>query len=286
MSFDLNKLLKPTSSSWTDFYYNMSIGTALPTLPEDKSQLGIDNAEKALNEIGISSQALDFTSKQLQNFVYAQKLTTEYDKAVKGGKTLFGGVPIKIGNTAAMQAALFTIMLKTSQDPNGDLLRDIGPAIQAYWIGAQTDKLAVPNIPCVGALKNINTIIGVNLSPGVWTPLPIPAVGSIDPFLLSFIASASLHLLFVGGIITCNCQYPPPAPPAPGVLPWAGYIVKPFTGTQNSMKPTLGDLKTLGKAAAINIGKPLLGDAITAIFSEDEQMLNDVTKELKKNNKG
>jgi len=285
MSFDLNKLLKPSSASWTDFYYNMAIGTSIPNIPEGKMNL-IDNNSEILNTVGITSKNLDFASKQLQNFLYAQKLTNEYDKAIQGGKTLVGGVPIKIGNTAAMQAVLFTIMLKTSQDPSGNLLRDIGPAIQAYWVGAQTDKMAVPSIPCVGSLKNINTILGVNLSPGVWTPLPIPAVGSIDPFLLSFIASASLHLLTVGGIITCNCQYPPPAPPAPGVLPWVGYFVKPFTGTQNSLKPSLGDLKTLGKAAAINIGKPALQDAITAIFGDDPEAAKVAANDLKNSNKG
>lgn len=286
MAFDLSKLLKPTSSSWTDFYYNMSAGSLIPTMQNVKQNTLQDEIEKSLSDVGISADVSKFTFNQISNFQYADRLVSEYDKTIMGGKTLIGGVPIKIGNTAAMKALLFTIMLKTSQDPKGDLLRDIGPAIQAYWIGAQTDKIAVPNIPCPGAVKNIKTIFGVNLSPGLWTPLPVPAVGSVDPFLLSFIASASLHLLSVGGIITCMSQYPPPAPVAPGVLPWVGYFVKPFTGTQNSMKPALNDLKTLGKAAALNIGKPLLGDALTAIFSEDIATLENVTKELKNNNKG
>jgi hypothetical protein len=286
MAFDLNKLIKPSSSSWTDFYYNMTAGSLIPTMSNVKQSVLQDEMEKSFEAAGVSGDIAKFGFSQISNFQYADRITTEYDKAIQGGKTILGGVPIKIGNTAAMRAVLFTIMLKTSQDPKGDLLRDIGPAIQAYWVGAQTDKMAVPNIPCVGALKNINTIFGVNLSPGVWTPLPVPAVGSVDPFLLSFIASASLHLLTVGGIITCNCQYPPPAPPAPGILPWGGYFVKPFTGTQNSMKPALNDLKTLGKAAALNIGKPLLGDALTAIFNEDSNALENITKELKNNNKG
>ena len=129
-----------------------------------------------------------------------------------------------------MQASLVGILSTTQVSKTGDLLRDIGPAIQAYWIGAQLEKFPAPNIPCIGSVKNISTILGVNLSPGIWTPISIPPMGSVSPWLLNFILSASVHLLTVGGLFTCTCQYPPPAPPAPGVLPWAGYFIKPFSG--------------------------------------------------------
>lgn len=279
MAFDLTKLVKPTSSSWTDFYYNMALASSLPgTTTSDfvlRSQL------QAAQLIGVKVEDIKDSTNAVSNMLYAKRLTEEYDKAVMGGKIIFGGVPIKVGNTTAMQATLFYIMMKTSKDPNGDLLRDIGPAIYAYWLGAQTDKMATPNIPCIGAIKNIKTIFGVTLFPGVWIPISIPSVGSVDPFLLSFIASASLHLLTVAGIITCMSQYPPPAPPATGILPWSSYFVKPFTGTPASMAPGLGDIATLGKAAALNIGKPLLGDAIAAIFADDPSKVKELAIEIK-----
>jgi len=40
-----------------------------------------------------------------------------------------------------------------------------------------------------------------------------------------FINAAKQHLMGVGGTMMVMAQYPPPAPPAPGVLPWVGYIV-------------------------------------------------------------
>jgi hypothetical protein len=227
MAINLQKIKQPfkgQSTSWTDFYLNMALEMA-------------ENVAKT-KAVGLAASKglLDFTgdSQSLQNindnYWFAQSLTEEYDKVIKGGKTLIGGRAVSVGNTAAMQAALVGILSNTKASKTGDLLRDIGPAIQAYWIGAQMERFPAPNIPCPGSLKNINTILGVNLSPGVWTPISLPPMGSVSPWLLNFIVSASLHLLTVGGLFTCLCQYPPPAPPAPGILPWGGYFVKPFSG--------------------------------------------------------
>jgi hypothetical protein len=227
MAINISKIKQPfkgVSSSWSDFYLNMALEMAENVA---KTKAGAIAANRGL---------LDFTGdaegvKNLNdNYWFAQSLTEEYDKVVKGGKTIIGGRAVSIGNTAAMQSSLIGILATTQLSKTGDLLRDIGPAIQAYWIGAQLERFPTPNIPCIGSVQNISTILGVNFSPGVWTPISIPPMGSVSPWLLNFILSASVHLLTVGGIFMCNCTYPPPAPPAPGVLPWAGYFIKPFSG--------------------------------------------------------
>jgi len=227
MAINLQKIKSPfkgKSASWSDFYLNMALEMAENVA---KSKAGSLLANRGLLDFTGDSESLKNINN---NYWFAQSLTEEYDKVVKGGKTIIGGRSVAIGNTVAMQATLIGILSSTQLSKTGDLLRDIGPAVQAYWMGAQLEKFPPPNIPCPGSLKNITTILGVNFSPGVWTPISIPPMGSISPWLLNFILSASVHLLTVGGLYTCTCQYPPPAPPAPGILPWVGYFIKPFSG--------------------------------------------------------
>jgi hypothetical protein len=73
------------------------------------------------------------------------------------------------------------------------------------------------------------------------------------PFLINFIISANLHLLTVGGMFFCNAQYPPPAPPAPGVLPWAGYVTKPLSAGPFTGKTWKDILKVAGVTAAESV---------------------------------
>ena len=115
-------------------------------------------------------------------------------------------------------------------------------------------KFPPPKQPCIGAVLNTSTTLGVNFSPGIWTPISVPPINSVSPWLLNFIISASVHLLTVGGIITCICQYPPPAPPAPGILPWVGYFIKPFSGNPISSL----DFKDMVGLAAGTVLSPAL----------------------------
>lgn len=309
MAINLQKIKQPfkgQSSSWTDFYLNMALEMAENVA---KSKAGAIAADKGL---------LDFTgdSKSIKNlndnYWFAQSLTEEYDKVVKGGKTLLGGsgVAVSMGNTAGMQAALIAILGKTQLSKSGDLLRDIGPAIQAYWTGAQLEKFPPPKVPCPGALKNISTILGVNLSPGVWTPISIPPMGSVSPWLLNFILSASVHLLTVGGFISCSCLYPPPAPPAPGILPWGGYFIKPFSGNPITsldfkdmvslaggtvFNATVSDSGLTASSVATQISKgfveggkfqePQIQAALQSVISGDESQMIAAGKQIT-NNKG
>jgi hypothetical protein len=178
-----------------------------------------------------------------------------------------------------MGITLLGILNKTKLDKNGDLLRDIGPAIQAYWTGATHSLLPIPNsksfptpsIPCIGSLANLTTTIGFNFSPGIWTPLVVTPNAEPAPFLLNFIISANLHLLTVGGMFFCNCQYPPPAPPGPGVLPWLGYFTYPVSPTLFTGRSWKQILQTTGRAGATrikNVGVEVAGATLLAVSSE------------------
>ena len=254
MAINLKKIKQPfkgVSTSWSDFYLNMALEMA-------------ENVAKTKAVAGLAGRGLlDFTgdAESIQNlndnYWFAQSLTEEYDKVVRGGgKTLFPGygVPVEFGNKAGMQAALIAILASTKTRKDGDLLRDIGPAIQAYWVGANLSKYPTPKFPCIGALTNTKTITGFNFSPGYWKAIEVPPMDSVSPWLLNFIISASVHLLTLGGIITCLCTYPPPAPPAPGVLPWAGYFIKPFSGKPISSL----DFKDMRDLAAGTVLSPFL----------------------------
>jgi len=236
-----------TTDSWTEFYLNMAL--------DMEEVMVVKRLTSAAVTVGIEKNLDAETANSIKNTVdntlFAKLLTDEYDKVIRGGKTIIGGMPIGLGNKPLMFATLMNILKATSINKNGDLLRDIGPAILAYWTPAFTTLIDTPTIPCIGTVKNIQTTLGINIFPGIWTPITIPAMGTVQPWLMSFIASASLHLLTVSGIITCLSQYPPPAPPAPGILPYVGYFVKPVSVVKgNNLASTIkNSLKASVKSA-------------------------------------
>ena len=277
----INPFTPKPSRSWAEFYFNMAVDMLEATLYSQ----GTVQATEGLNKFfGIDiASALGTTAESLENIisnaVFAKNLSEEYDKVIKAGFTIIGGVPFEGGNQKLMGITLLGILNKTKLDKNGDLLRDIGPAIQAYWTGATHSMLPIPNskptptpsIPCIGSLANITTTIGFNFSPGVWTPLVVTPNGEPAPFLLNFIISANLHLLTVGGMFFCNCQYPPPAPPGPGVLPWLGYFTYPVAPTLFTGKSWEQIIKTTGRAGASrvkDIGLEVAGSSVLAVSSE------------------
>ncbi len=232
-----------TTDSWTDFYFAMSLDMEQVMVTKKLTK----TAANVTIEKGLDVETGAYIQNSFDNMMFAYLLTDEYDKVVRGGKTIIGGMPIALGNRPLMFATLMNILKATSVSKNGSLLRDIGPAILAYWTPAFTTLTDTPTIPCIGTVKNLQTTFGINIFPGIWTPIEIPAMGSVQPWLLSFVASASLHLLTVSGIITCLSQYPPPAPPAPGILPYVGYFVKPVSVVKgNKLSETI--VKTLKKS--------------------------------------
>ena len=225
-----------TTDSWTEFYLAMALDFEQMMVTK---RITTSAANVAISK-NLDEDSTAFIKNSVDNTLFAYLLTDEYDKVIRGGKTLIGGMPIALGNKPLMFSTLLTILKAQSVSKDGDLLRAIGPAITAYWTPAFTTLIDTPTIPCIGTVKNIQTVLGINIFPGVWTPIPIPAMGTVQPWLMSFIASASLHLLTVSGIITCISQYPPPAPPAPGILPYFGYFVKPVSVVKtNSLAGTL-----------------------------------------------
>lgn len=240
-----NPFVKKVSSSWSEFYFNVAIDMLEGTL--------INQGAKQIS--GGVSNLTGVDSANFENIVentfFAKSIAEEYDKVIKGGKTILGGVPFTGGNVVLMTTVLAGILGTTKLNKNGDLLRDIGPAVQAYWLGNTSAKFPPPSFPCIGAVKNLTTNVGLAFSPGVWVPVSVPIpLNQPWPWLINFIISANLHLLSVGGMFFCNCQYPPPAPPAPGVLPWVGYVTKPLAAGPFSGKTWKDILKAAGVTAA------------------------------------
>jgi len=155
---------------------------------------------------------------------FAKAFTLAYDTAIKSGKETINPIPIAIGNTAGMEAQLVELLRQIQISKSFTLLDVIGPAIITYWTGATMQSIP-PIIPAPGAIKNIALTQGIVLNPGVWTPIPVSPNNNPSIFLDAFINSAKIHLTTVNGLYVVLAQYPPPTPPAPGVLNWTGYIV-------------------------------------------------------------
>jgi len=249
--------LSGKSNSWTEFYLNMALEMA-ENVAKNKigAKLAASSNLEFLNNDFIENNLTNESLSNLnENYWFAQSLTEEYDKVVKAGYTVLGGNGTSVirGNKELMQATLIGILSSTKISKNGDLLRDIGPAIVSYWVGATLSKKP-PIVPTPGAVKNLITVDGLVIFPGVWTPISVPTpMASVSPWLLNFILSASLHLLTLSGLFITTSQYPPPAPPAPGVLPWVGYFVKPLTLTNPLSSLDFKDMVSLAGGTVYNV---------------------------------
>lgn len=155
---------------------------------------------------------------------FAKLLTTSYDIAIKSGKETINPIPLFKGNTSIMESQLVALLTQTQMSKATTLLDIIGPAIISYWVGGQMAPIP-PLIPAPGAIANITMTQGIVLNPGSWTSFPVPPNNNPSVFLNAFILSAKIHLSTISGLYVVLAQYPPPAPPAPGVLPWTGYVV-------------------------------------------------------------
>mgnify|MGYP006072164313 FL=1 len=159
---------------------------------------------------------------------------TEYDKAIKAGKDLLHMVSLQKGNTDVMET-LFKISLyqgQASNSPAFSLVTEFGKAVQAYWVGGIMNGYPIPLIPAPGSVQNIAVISNLVTSPGVWTPQPpLPPNNNTGLIVDQFILAATIHLTTVAGVVQTTSLYPAvPSPiPAPGILPWTGYMVPPST---------------------------------------------------------
>jgi len=155
---------------------------------------------------------------------FAKSFTTAYDIAIKSGKETISPIPLLKGNPTAMESLLITLLSQTQMSTSLTLLDVIGPAIISYWAGGTMAPIP-PIPPAPGSVANIALTQGIVLNPGIWSPIPVPPNNDSSVFLNAFVTSAKLHLTTVSGLYIVLAQYPPPAPPAPGVLPWVGYVV-------------------------------------------------------------
>ena len=168
---------------------------------------------------------------QMQNNSYksisefAKAFTFAYDVAVKSGTDPLNKVPLLKGNPILMQESIIQFLEQTQKAKVLTFLEVVGPAVIIYWIGAKMSPFPPPMIPAPGAIKNLVTTSGLVLSPGSWTPIKVPPNNNPEQFLNAFINSAKIHLTTVSGIYSVLAQYPPPAPPAPGVIKWSGYKI-------------------------------------------------------------
>lgn len=155
---------------------------------------------------------------------------TEYDNAIKRGTDTLNKIPL-IKSDVNLMKQMFKIALLNGQNSKVpfDLVGAMGQGVIFYWTGAELAKSPIPIIPAVGSILNVGISSATCTTPGEWTPQsPLPP--NNDPSLLIdlFIATATIHLQTVGGIINTISLYPPVSTPGPGIIKWNGYIVPPY----------------------------------------------------------
>lgn len=159
---------------------------------------------------------------------FAKAFTTAYDIAIKQGGDTLNQIPMVIGNTSAMESTLSASLNEIQFSKNKTLLDVVGRSVVAYWAAQSLLQGIPPKIPAIGAIANItnnqSTVLNPG-SPGQWTVIPVLPSKTSDNFLNSFVTSAKIHLTTVSGFFIVTAQYPPPAPPAPGIVNWTGYTV-------------------------------------------------------------
>ena len=156
---------------------------------------------------------------------WAAKLTSEYDKAVKSGKTNVTSIPLQMGQTGAMTSLLISELHSQQLSKSKTLLDICGPAVIAYWTGAMIQSIP-PGIPCPGTISNVSVIVAPVTNPGSWSPVPNLPCNDVGIWLDEFIICAKQHMLTTTGIHTEISLYPgSPPTPAPCVQSWSGYTV-------------------------------------------------------------
>jgi hypothetical protein len=164
---------------------------------------------------------------------FADKLTAEYDIAVKSGYQTINLVRVSKGNTELMKS-LITIACLTAlnkQEGKHNFIDEIGKAVLGYWTGCQLTSGIPPLLPAFGAIRNISTIYAFCSSPGTWTPTGLnEPTDDSDIFLDNLISAMLIHLTSLNFIYFTLSIYPGPVtPPAPGFLFSQGYTISPST---------------------------------------------------------
>lgn len=167
---------------------------------------------------------------------FADKLTKEYDLAVKSGFQSVNLVNVAKGNTDLMKSLINIACLTALSKKGGrhNFIDDIGKAVVGYWSGARLSSGIPPVMPAFGAAYNIATVYAFCTTPGVWIPIgPIEPINDSNIFLDRLISSMQIHLTTLTFVYFTLSIYPSPIllGPAPGVLISATYTILPQTPT-------------------------------------------------------
>jgi hypothetical protein len=159
----------------------------------------------------------------------AEMYAREYDSAIKRGRDVINQISIQRGNYSAMES-LFKVAFKSGNLSTApyNLIGALGNGILLYWTGATMNQFPIPLIPAPGSVQNLSVITNTVINAGVWPTLPpTPPTNTPSLFVDSFVLAATTHLSTISGIINTTSLYPSvPTPiPAPGVIPWSGYVV-------------------------------------------------------------
>jgi hypothetical protein len=154
---------------------------------------------------------------------------TEYDNAIKRGTDTLNKIPL-IKSDVNLMKQMFRIALLNGQNSKVpfDLVGEMGQGVIFYWTGAELAKSPIPIIPAIGSTLNVSITSAICTTPGQWTPqTPLPPTNDPSILIDLFIATATIHLQTVSGIINTISLYPPIGTPGPGIINWSGYFVPP-----------------------------------------------------------
>lgn len=174
---------------------------------------------------------------------FANKLTTEYDMAIRRGFQTVNNIPVLKTNTELMLTLVNIALLTALQKREGThtIVNDLGKGVVGYWIGATLNLSPPPVIPATGAVLNISTTAALVSNPGAFPEIN-PQIPTNDSaiFLDQLILGIQIHLLSIEGIYNTVSLYPgfPVVPPAPGILLWKGYTVPNSRRTSPRISPT------------------------------------------------
>jgi hypothetical protein len=161
---------------------------------------------------------------------FAKTFADSYDSAVKQGGDLLFRVPLQRGNKDLLELYAKLALWKGANSVSGDfnLINELGKGVEIYWSGATLQNTPVPPLPAPGSTSNISVNLNQVTKSGSWPELPVVIPSDkTETFLNVLVLAATIHLLGVGGIIQTTSIYPPLGNPAPGVMNWSIYLLKP-----------------------------------------------------------
>lgn len=197
----------------------------------------------------------------------------EYEAVVKRGRDFINLEVIQTGNFEIMRNLFRAALLKALTTPPGtpfSLVNEFGNGVKAYWAGAQMRPFPIPIIPAPGSIQNLQVNSNVVTNVGVWPIYPPIKPASKQIIMVNmFVLAAIVHLFSIGGIIQTTSLYPSaPSPvPAPGVIPWTGYLIPPIIPIPNINFPKEDDSEP-----------PVLETSDGDIVSELNQQINTPTE--------